>query len=768
MRKFTSHDYAALRMSRFCVLLATVLWFGEPTLMAQRNLTLYNLPGVPQSQMMNVGRMPDYNFHLSLPLISNINVGANSSGFSANDLKSINFDEQGEGSGDSFFETDFSDFINQIGPYNTLGFDFNTTILDAGFRIGRGYIGLQGTENVQTFLGYAESLFTTFDEIQGLTPEDFEQGPRRYNVNGTFLNFTHHRTLGASYTHEIIPGKLSAGLRAKMAIGIGRAWTRNENFSIVGDYQQGILGLEGNVGLLLAGLPAAFDSTQGFANYLKGTGNKGIAVDFGAQYRVNDKIEVFASLVNLGQIMWKSNLTEYGYSTKYLDFYANQPEQAEEALDQVIDFVTTPEKTKYLGQIKSPLPMYAYAGGNYHFNKTFTAGAMVNLERLDGLNYWNFTLNGRANVGRILQAGVTLAQVQGIGFQVGAGAAINLGPLQIYAASDNVASVINLGNARKAQLNVGINLVFGRGKTKTDVALQDSTGTDTSIIASVDSTEQKEEKVKPVKVKKEKTSVAKVKEERPEPEPKVTKTKPAPTKPAPTTPAPVVVTASPPLRPWVNLRGTSYNSNSKEMLTGVTVELYQKQADREILAYVRGNPGVDFLAPLERNREYRVVVKKNGFKPTEIMVGLDELAGISELQKEFFLDVAPVEPPTTVSTVKVEEKPEKQEKPESTPPPSTETKPEENKEKPVTTTTTESNPVTTTAAPQPQGNKLLVYMVILNTEMKPTASADGASVIKVSAGYRVQVLEKTNADWWLVSFRGYNGYLPAKLLREEK
>lgn len=745
MRKFTSHDYAIPRMSQSCFLLLALLGFGLGPLLAQRNLALYNLPGVPQSQMMNVGRMPDYNFHLSLPLISNINLGASSSGFSANDIKNIDFDDQGENPDGSFFETDFSDFTNQIGPYNTLGFDFNTTILDAGFRLGRGYIGIQGTEHVQSFLGYAESLFTSFDEIQGLTPEDFENGPRRYTVNGTFLNFTHHRTLGASYTHEIIPGKLSAGLRAKMAIGVGRAWTRNENFSIVGDYQQGILGLEGNVGLLLAGLPAAFDSTQGFVDYLKGTGNKGIAVDFGAQYRINDKIEVFASLVNLGQIVWKNNLTEYGYSTKYLDFYANQPEQAEEALDQVIDFVTTPEKTKYLGQIKSPLPLYVYAGGNYHFNKTFTAGAMVNLERLDGFNYWNFTLNGRANVGRVLQVGATLAQVQGVGFQVGAGAAINLGPLQIYAASDNVASVVNLGNARNAQINVGINLVFGRGKTKTDVAIQDSTATDGTLIASVDSSDQKKEKVRPEKVKKEKTTVAKTKE-RPE----------AVEKPVKTTPAPVstpVVVAAPTLRPWVNLRGTTYNASSKEVMTGVTVELYQKQADREILAYVRGNPGVDILAPMERNREYRVVVKKNGFKPSETNISLDELAGVAELKKDFYLEVAPVEPPTVVS--KPAEKPAVKPAADTT----------ANNTDGAKLTTEPKNNVT---APQPNSNKLLVYMVVTSTDLKPTASADGATVIKVGAGYRVQVLEKTNADWWLVSFRSYNGYLSAKVLREEK
>ncbi|MDX2068052.1 MAG: DUF5723 family protein [Haliscomenobacter sp.] len=748
MRKFTSHDYALQRMSRFCLLCLTVFAFGLSPLFAQRNLTLYNLPGLPQSQMMNVGRMPDYNFHLSLPLISNLNLGASSSGFSANDIKNINFDDQGENPNGSFFETNFSDFINQIGPYNTLGFDFNTTILDAGFRLGKGYIGIQGTETVQSSLGYSKSLFTTFDEIQGLTPEDFENGPRRYNVNGTFLNFNHHRTLGASYTHEIIPGRLSAGLRAKMAIGVGRAWTRNENFSIVGDYQQGILGLEGNVGLLLAGLPAAFDSTQGIGTYLKGTGNQGLALDLGAQFRVNDKIEVFASLVNLGQIVWKNNLTEYGYSTKYLDFYANQPEQAEEALEQVIDFVTTPEKTKYLGKIKSPLPMYVYAGGNYHFNKTFTAGAMVNLERLDGFNYWNFTLNGRANVGRVLQVGATLAQVQGIGFQVGAGAAINLGPLQIYAASDNVASVVNLGNARNAQLNVGINLVFGRGKTKTDVAMQDSTLSDDTLIASVDSSEQKKMKARPEKVKKEKTTVAKTKE-RPEPASKPVKTTPAPV----STP---VLAATPTLRPWVNLRATTYNASSKELVTGVTIELYQKQADREILAFVRGNPGVDIMAPMERNREYRVVIKKNGFKPTEANISLDELAGVAELKKEFFLEIAPVEPPTVVS--KPIEKPV--EKPAMNADTTANNQPDATKVAPDA-----KNDV---AAPQPNSNKLLVYMLVSSADLKPTASADGATVIKVGAGYRVQILEKTNSDWWLVSFRGYNGYLPAKVLREEK
>jgi hypothetical protein len=755
MRKFTSHDYAPHGISRFFVVFSLLWSMGLNPLHAQRNLALYNLPGVPQSQVMNVGRMPDYNFHLSLPLISNINLSANSSGFSANDLRNIEFDGS-EGSGESFFETDFSDFIDQIGPFNTLGFDFNTTLLDAGFRLGKGYIGLQAMESVNGFLGYSESLFTSFDEIQRLTPGDFDNGPRRYSVNGTFLNFSHHRTLGGSYTHEIIPGKLSAGVRAKMAIGIGRAWTRNENFSIVGDYQQGILGLEGNVGLVLAGLPAAFDSTQGFDSYIQGSGNQGLALDLGAQYRINDKIEVFASLVNLGQINWRNNISEYGYSTKYLDFYANQSvDTRQEALDEVIDFVSTPEKTKYLGNIKSPLPMYAYAGGNYHFNKTLSAGAMVNLERLDGFNYWNFTLNGRANLGRVLQAGVTLAQVQGIGFQLGAGAAVNLGPLQIYAASDNVSSVVKLGNARNAQLNVGINLVFGRGRTKTDVALQDSSAMNPSAIAVVDSAEQKESKVKTKtpKTKPEKTSVAKTKE-RPAPDPKPVKTTPA----APSTP---VVTSTTTLRPWVNLRGTSFNASSKEMLTGVTVEMYQKQGDREVLAYVRGNPGIDILAPMDRTKEYRVVVKKNGFKPTETTIGLDELAGVAELKKDFFLDLAPEETPTTIS--KPAENPVEKpvEKPKETVASTTDT-PNADGAKP----NVENKP--SSAAPQPQTKSLNVYVLVLASDMKPTPGVDGATVIRIGAGFRVQVLEKTNADWWLVNFRGNNGYVNAKALREEK
>ena len=730
MRKFTSHDNAGLGIGLNCVLLVVLLFLlNDASLIAQRNLTLYNLPGIPQSQTMNVGRMPDYNFHLSLPLISNINLGASSSGFSANDIRNLDLGNNGEGTNSSFFETDFSNFIKQIGPYNTLGFNFNTTLLDAGIRVGRGYIGIQSTENVNTFLGYSESLFSTFNELQGLELADFENGPRKYSVYGTYLDFSHYRTLGASYTYEIIPGKLSAGLRAKMAIGIGRAWTRSSDFGIVGDLQQGILGLEGNVGLLMAGLPAAFDSTQGLSTYLKGSGNKGLALDLGAQYKVNDKIDLYASIVNLGQIVWRNNLTEYGYTTKYLDFYANQPDEAKKALGKVIDFVTTPEKTKYLGRVVSPLPLYVYLGGNYHINKHFSAGAMVNLEHLDGHNYVNFAINGSANIGRILQAGLTVAQVKGIGTQVGAGASVNLGPIQIYAVSDNVASALNIGNARNAQVNVGLNLIFGRGKHNADMAMADSSGVEPSAIASADSLAEAN-KMKKTKPKKEKESVAE------------TKARPEPSSNKPSTSAPAATNSV--LKPWVNLRGTSFNATSREQLTGVTVELYHKQGDREVLAYVRGNPGMDFLAPMERNKEYRVVVKKNGFKPTEDSVSLDELAGANELKKEFFLETAPEEVPTPISK------------------PTT---------KPTTDSTATSKPNTTpTPGPQLPSNikPLGVFTVLVASDLKPTASADGVTVIRIGAGFRVQVLEKTTENWWLISFRGNNGYVSAKALQEEK
>jgi Family of unknown function (DUF5723) len=392
--------------------------------------------------------------------------------------------------------------------------------------------------------------------------------------------------------------------------------------------------------------------------------------------------------------------------------------------------VTTPEKTKYLGRVVSPLPLYVYVGGNYHINKHFSAGAMVNLEHLDGHNYVNFAINGSANIGRILQAGLTVAQVKGIGTQVGAGASVNLGPIQIYAVSDNVASAFNIGNARNAQVNVGLNLIFGRGKHNADMAMADSSGVEPSAIASADSLAEAN-KIKKTKPKKEKESVAE------------TKVRPEPSTNKPSAPAPAVTNTV--LKPWVNLRGTSFNATSREQLTGVTVELYQKQDDREVLAYVRGNPGMDFLAPMERNKEYRVVVKKNGFKPTEGAVSLDELTGVNELKKEFYLETAPVEEPTPIS--------------KPTP-------------KPAATDSTATNKPNATANPGPQVpsniKALGVFTVLVASDLKPTTSADGVTVIKIGAGYRVQVLEKTNENWWLISFRGNNGYVSAKALQEEK
>jgi hypothetical protein len=153
---------------------------------------------------------------------------------------------------------------------------------------------------------------------------------------------------------------------------------------------------------------------------------------------------------------------------------------------------------------------------------------------------------------------------------------------------------------------------------------------------------------------------------------------------------------------------------------------------------------MDFLAPMERNKEYRVVVKKNGFKSTEGAVSLDELAGASELKKEFFLETAPEEVPTPISK------------------PTT---------KPTTDSTATSKPNTTpTPGPQLPSNvkPLGVFTVLVTSDLKPTASADGVTVIKIGAGFRVQVLEKTTENWWLISFRGNNGYISSKALQEEK
>ena len=59
-------------------------------------------------------------------------------------------------------------------------------------------------------------------------------------------------------------------------------------------------------------------STTMIKDYLLNTGNSGLGIDFGMRVRVNSRLSVSASVLDIGNIKWKKNLTSKDFNSQSL------------------------------------------------------------------------------------------------------------------------------------------------------------------------------------------------------------------------------------------------------------------------------------------------------------------------------------------------------------------------------------------------------------------------------------------------------------------
>jgi hypothetical protein len=64
--------------------------------------------------------------------------------------------------------------------------------------------------------------------------------------------------------------------------------------------------------------------------------------------------------------------------------------------------------------------------------------------------------------------------------------------------------------------------------------------------------------------------------------------------------------------------------------------------------------------------------------------------------------------------------------------------------------------------------QVVVFRVLENSSIRQNPDDNSLDLLPVLIGHRLELLEKTNADWWKVRFRDFVGYLPARILELEE
>lgn len=449
-------------MKKILALLALLV---SVNVIAQQNLTLYGLKETSQAFNLNPGFRQKNRVYISLPLGFQ-NIYLNHSGFTLNNLLTPN--------GDSL-EINPSNALSHMAKKNSINLDMYQELIGFGFKFKKNnFLSFSVNHHTRVNFMYPKDLFNF--TILGNGSSDLLG--KRLSLNGLGIDATDYLDYVVGYNRNI-NSKLTVGGRLKLISGVANITTKRSELGITTDASTFNITLDGKMQINSSNALYFADTTNGtngidgsqIASNLFNFKNLGLGIDLGASYKLTDKINVSASILDLGFITWKTNTQNYisndvNYTFKGVDLHA----VAFDSLDAGKQFADTLQSIfkaeanhdKY----KTSLHTRFYLGGSYQVTKYLNGSATL-------YNDFNKT---RYRAGLALAANITLKNWLAFSLNysmfgraynnVGLGLNLKGGPIQFFLATDNIMAVVNPASAKNFHISTGINIVVGPIKDK--------------------------------------------------------------------------------------------------------------------------------------------------------------------------------------------------------------------------------------------------------------------------------------------------------------
>jgi hypothetical protein len=209
-------------------------------------------------------------------------------------------------------------------------------------------------------------------------------------------------------------------------------------------------------------------------------GNSGLAIDLGATYKPMDRLTVGVSIIDLGSISWKRDLTNYVLNSSISNYTFRGFDIAEilngneesfgNSLDSLSNSIEFEEEEGE--RYSSFLPGKFFLSGSYKLNQTVTGNLLIMNEIYQ--KRWNtgISANIHKEFGRRMSMSLSYTAINRSANNLGMGLSFNLQPIQLYFVSDNMLSApfslltsgeLNpyLRSVKNVNLRFGLNFVFG-------------------------------------------------------------------------------------------------------------------------------------------------------------------------------------------------------------------------------------------------------------------------------------------------------------------
>lgn len=438
----------------------------------QSDFLLHSQSLSPHQVVVNPSILPDVEFYLGLPAISNTYGAFSNNAFSYRDLI-----QKKAGTDSIFFN--FDNFLATLSDNNFFYAGANSDLLSIGWREGRWYVGARITEVADLRFRFGKDLMNL--AINGNGPT----AGTEQNLGDLFLSASHYRKYSINLSRDI-NCKLRLGANVSYLYGMENIDVKRSNVTLLTDATTFDLSGESDILINTSGVENfASDSLRNWPYHFQRK-NRGVSIDIGATYTLNESFEFSASVLDLGRLSWKHKPVNYNNSISSFTFTGielnkflfSSTDTIGEGIENFLDSlanVFSIEETNL--NYVTPLPARIYLSAKYDL----TNGNSLRLNYLG--NTYKRKIYSSASVGYskrindIFEVSLLWAYHNNSVANLGAGFTLNLGFAQFSIMSDNVPALLGSYNAHGTSLRAGLTLVSGYGTERPDFCDTDKDGT---------------------------------------------------------------------------------------------------------------------------------------------------------------------------------------------------------------------------------------------------------------------------------------------------
>lgn len=436
------------------LLIAAFLLMSVHFLNAQENYILYGFRGIPQSVNLNPALTPDASIFIGIPGISNVEFSLFNTVGSYSDF----FTSQ---PGTNVDKLDLSKIVN---GGNTLGITrihLNEDLLFAGFKIKSSFLSF-GVSQRLSF-----NLATNSDVFKLIWNDPSVNAGQTFELNNTAINETHMLDYHIGLSVPVTP-KITVGARVHLLQGLSNIQTKNNGLSFTTQ-------ANGNGGYDVYATSHLLINTSGFqennnsnntfnaGQYISNFNNLGFAVDLGAAFKVNDQLNVTASVLDLGSISYHTGTQSYQTDGNNVNLSGSLSDifKSNNALSGLGDTLRKLfNATNFSQSYSVKLPTRLYIGAEYNLKEH---GGRVSLLFADqfftGYSNMAASLGYDYSLGRHFNFKVSYTYIKGDPFNVGTALSFQFKPIQLYMYTDNILTV-SWKNSKYAQFGFGLNILI--------------------------------------------------------------------------------------------------------------------------------------------------------------------------------------------------------------------------------------------------------------------------------------------------------------------